>query len=102
MKCTLKYMDLALMDVAEIKEYLSGFYPGTWIRFSEKLKENMETLTSLPYMCNFYRSGSDFRRLLVEDYLVFYKVDETKKTINIYRILHGARNIQRYINFQDK
>ena len=101
MKYTLLYMDLALQDLRSIKNYLSEFYPGTWPRFSEKLQADSLSLTSMPYMCEAYRYNSEYRCMLVDDYIVFYKVSETEKTVCIHRILHGSRDIQRYMRFID-
>mgnify|MGYP000944865976 FL=1 len=98
MKYKLIYMDLVLDDMAAVKRYLSGFYPGTWPRFSQKLEDGISALSSMPYICEAYRSGSDYRCLVVEDYLVLYKVNETEKAVYIHRILHGSRDIQRFLN----
>ena len=99
MSYKLIYTELVLYDIADIKEYLSGFYPGTWPRFAQKLENGISCLSSSPYMYEAYKSGSDYRRLIVENYLVFYKVKEPKKEVCIYRILHGSRDIQRFLNF---
>ena len=98
MKYKLIYMDLVLDDMAAVKRYFSGFYPGTWPRFAQKLEDGISALSSMPYISEAYRSGSDYRCLVVEDYLVFYKVNETEKDVYIHRILHGARDIQRFLN----
>jgi plasmid stabilization system protein ParE len=91
-------MDLALQDIADIKAYLSGFYQGTWSRFSQKLEDSIFALSSTPYIYEAYRTNYDYRRLIVGNYLVFYKVFESEKSVRIYRILHGAKDIQQYLN----
>ena len=93
------YMDLALEDVAEIKRYLSNFYPGTWPRFADKLERGISGLSAMPYICEAWQPKPTYRRLVVDKYLVFYKVLDAEKTIQIHRILHGSRNIQRFLNF---
>ena len=102
MNYKLRYLDLALYDIADIKKYLSHFYPGTWPRFAEKLKSDISGLRSMPFMCPVWRHGSDYRCLVVDDYLVFYKAGKSDKTVHIHRILHGARDIQRYLDFENK
>jgi len=108
----LRYMDLAFDDMAVIERYLSGFYPGTWPRFSQTLEEEVSRLSSHPYIGALYKPGrmgeqqtqsatspdSDYRWIMAEDYLVFYKVNETEKRVYIHRILHGARDIQQYLS----
>jgi len=45
----------------------------------------------MPYLGMVYE---DFHRLIVDDYLVFYQVDEAKQSIFIARVLHGSQDIQ--------
>jgi plasmid stabilization system protein ParE len=39
----------------------------------------------------------DYRRTLVKNYSIFYKIDENKKEVIIYRILHQAQNFKKYL-----
>ena len=32
----------------------------------------------------------NFRKLIIKNYIAFYRIDENKKTVNIERILYGA------------
>jgi len=88
------FMELAYDDYDEISEYLAQFYPGTIGRFLTELEKYTTILQSTPYAFETYEPYPQYRRMVVHDYLVFYKVfDETHK-VEIHRILHGARNIQ--------
>jgi len=40
----------------------------------------------------------DKRKIVISKYLVFYKVNDKKKTIEIYRILPGSWDIARYLS----
>ncbi|GHU88778.1 plasmid stabilization protein [Clostridia bacterium] len=86
------YKRNAQKDLAEINKYLSQFYPSTLANFYQELREHMDTLSSMPYIGVQYHSG--YRKLSFAKYLVFYKVDKTKDTINVYRIVHGARDTE--------
>ena len=81
MKYKLIYIDLALDDLVVIKEYLSNFYPGTWFRFIENLEKSISKLSSMPYICEKYHFGSDYRQMVVDNYLVFYKINEKLKEV---------------------
>ena len=89
----IKYLELALSDVCEIKTYLEQFYESTAARFMTELKERIFTLSEMPYMCERYFYRPDYRKLVVWDYLVFYKINEENKTIEVHRILHGSVDI---------
>jgi plasmid stabilization system protein ParE len=101
-KYNLIYMELALRDIAEIKAYLSGFYSGTWPRFAKKLEQNVADLSDTPFIGETYQPHPAYRHLIVDDYQVFYKVIESAQTVQVHRVLHGSRDIQRYLEFDEK
>ena len=84
-------------DSEEIREYLSQYYESTVRNFFALLKKRINSIKSNPFIAPPYLERPSYRRLVVEDYLVFYKVDEDKKLIEIHRILHGSRDISRYV-----
>jgi addiction module RelE/StbE family toxin len=91
------FLPEAMADAEEIQRYLSQYYESTVRNFFTLLKGRIDTLKSNPYMAPAYPRRPEYRQLVVEDYLVFYKVDEDKKLIEIHRILHGSRDIGRFI-----
>jgi addiction module RelE/StbE family toxin len=93
MRTEVIYLPKAIFDQADIKTYLSQFYPGTSKRFFDLLKKKIIRLKTHPYSCPVYEDDPDYRKLVVGDYLVFYIVNEDTKIIEIHRILHGSRNI---------
>ncbi|GHV87168.1 hypothetical protein AGMMS50255_4640 [Spirochaetia bacterium] len=97
MKYKIVYLELAREDVREIKAYLAQFYPSTPVKFLSALKKQIENLTDNPYMYEAYADNPSYRRMVVSDYLVFYKVNDEKRIIAIHRVLHGARDIAKYI-----
>lgn len=47
----------------------------------------------MPEMYPVYESNPEYRAaVLIYDYAVFYKIDEEKNAINVYRVLHSRRN----------
>jgi len=67
------------------------FYENTYPKFISMLDRNMASIEIMPYLGMVYE---DFRRLVMDDYLVFYQVDEDKNIIFVARILHGSQDIQ--------
>ena len=88
-----KFMDLAYEDYDEISEYLLRFYPSTPAKFLAELEKSTAVLESTPYAFEVYEPIPQYRRMVVLGYIVFYKVLEENRKVEIHRILHGARNI---------
>ncbi len=42
--------------------------------------------------------GRGLRRLSVKNFLVLYTVDEETRTVNVIRIMYGARDIENHLN----
>ncbi|MGI6085638.1 MAG: type II toxin-antitoxin system RelE/ParE family toxin [Acetivibrionales bacterium] len=85
-----KYLD-------DVVEYLSQFYASTAIKQYDRIILKIQELSQFPNKYEEYRDGFyhfTYRRLVVDDYLVFYTVLED--TIEIHRILHSKRDIGRY------
>ena len=86
-------------DVEEIKNYLSQFYPSTPQKFLQELKRHIEMLKSTPKMYEEYEGNPSYRKMMLYDYIAFYRIDENEKTVFLYRILHGRQDIGRHLQF---
>lgn len=92
-------LPVAEHDLDSIVDYLNGFYPSTAVRQYDRLVEAILTLEEYPNKFEEYRPGQYhyiYRKMVVDDYLVFYVVEETE--VVIHRILHGTRDISRYLD----
>ena len=97
MKYTARFSPFAKEDKEDIKAYLSKFYPGTPQRFSKSLKEHISILKNNPYMFPEYPENTKYRRMLVSNYVVFYKVNDAEQQIDIYRILRASWDLPKYL-----
>ena len=97
MKYRIKYLPDTVTDREEIRDYLSQYYESTVSKFFALLREKTAQLKNFPYSCPVYEHDTDYRRLIVGDYLVFYMVNEDTKTVEIHRIFHGTRDIRRHL-----
>jgi len=93
MKYRIQYLPETVTDREEIRAYLSLYYKSTAKKFFSLLKERIAQLKEIPYSCPVYEDDPDYRRMVVGDYLVFYMVNEEKKTVEIHRIFHGSQDI---------
>ena len=97
MKYGAKYLITAKQDREAIKTYLNQFSTKAAARLFAKIKRNIEYAKTNPYIYEVYERRPKFRRMVVEDYLVFYQVNESEKFIEIHHILHAVIDIQRTI-----
>ena len=97
MKYTIRFSPSAKEDKKEIKTYLSKFYPKTSRRFIVSLKEHIVNLQDNPYIYPKYSENTDYRRMFIGNYIVFYKVNDAEKEIDIYRILRATWNLPKYL-----
>ena len=94
MRYRIRFLLETTTDRANIKAYLDQFYAGSAKRFFVLLKKKISRLKDFPYSCQIYEDNTDYRKLIVGDYLVFYVVNEDEKFVEIHRILHSSRDIR--------
>ena len=97
MRYKIKYSPSADRDLLAIYDILEE-YPQKRLRIFLKLDDYLDKLTYMPKMYQAYEDAPEYRRIVIEDYLVFYKVDETNRTIEIHRILYGRMDIQKQLS----
>ena len=97
MKYSIKYSVFAREDVREIKKHLAQFYPSTPEKFTSELKRCIAMLVTTPKMFEAYENNTNYRKMVVQDYVVFYRIDEEEKRVLIYRVLHGKQDREQYL-----
>ena len=97
MKYKIHYSVFAKQDVKEIKSYLAQFYPGTPQKFIEELKKCIEFIKNNPKLYEVYDNNPTYRKMVILDYIAFHQINESEKSVPLYRILHGKKDIMRYI-----
>ncbi len=85
-------------DINNILHYISHNLgsPSTALELLDEVENSLSLLSTLPYRFNLsddaYLSSKGFRKCLVKNYIIFYKVFEDSKTVQIHRILHSQQN----------
>jgi plasmid stabilization system protein ParE len=94
---SIRLLRIAEEDLADIVLYIAADRPTAADRIASKIEKNLKLLLRNPHLG---RVPSDrrlmelrYRYLVVEDYLIFYTLDDTN--ILVHRILHGARDYLR-------
>lgn len=90
---TLDWTDIAILDLENIKEYISRdsiFYAN---RFVEKIISAVEPLKKFPRMGRIVPEAEDenIRELIVRNYRIMYRIEIQR--VLILTIIHGARDL---------
>jgi len=67
------------------------------MRLFNKIRNKVELAKENPYAYPAYDRRPHFRKIVAGDYLVFYKVNEEEKTIEVHHILHGMMDIIQHL-----
>jgi plasmid stabilization system protein ParE len=87
----LLYTQRALKDLAEIIGHMADDDAEAAFRFGSSLLDHVGLLTRFPRMGSVIRKRPRVRKLLHSPFLVYYKVDEDKRVIEVVHFRHGAR-----------
>lgn len=93
----------AKMDLSDMIDYLSQFYPSTALKQYDRIIEKINTLKEFPLMYEEYSLdmiGFKYRRMVVDKYIVFYVVLED--TIEIHRIINAKMNLEKDIKKESR
>ena len=82
-------------DIRAIYEYiaLSLMSPENANAQLSRLEERINNLDNLPK--RFPKYKNDIRFMPVDNYLVFYTVEDVSKNVSILRVMYGKRNIEK-------
>jgi len=99
---TLRYAPLAKHDLSEIVTYIAVdlHAPQAALKLLKNIEEHIENLAEFPYAYPLHYSRAplrdEFRKMPVENYLVFYVVDGL--TVEVRRVLYAGRNVEQLID----
>lgn len=98
-----QFLPVAKNDLTEIAGYISAELnaPDAALKLAEKIVQGTQRLSEFPYSYHVYTPirplTQEYRRLRVENYLVFYCVDEAEKTVTVMRIIYAKRDFEKLI-----
>ena len=93
----------AYLDLEQIYAYISKTLssPNAANNLMNKIESKIKDLQDFPISSPFCNDESlklkGYRKLVVNNYIVIYNVDELIETVNIIRIFYGASNYERQI-----
>ena len=97
MRYTVYISKQADQDLRSIYEYIafSLSSPESALSQLNRLEEKIIGLNEFPFRFPVYKN--DIRYVPIDNYLVFYTVDETKQTAFIVRVMYGKRDVENII-----
>jgi addiction module RelE/StbE family toxin len=97
-KFKIKFTPKASDDLNQIYDYISKelFAKKSANKLFDKIEKSIMNLEYFPYSCSLVLDESlrtkGYRKLIIDNYIVFYLINNTKKEVIIIRILYGAQN----------
>jgi toxin ParE1/3/4 len=78
-------------DLRNIVAYISSENPGAAETLSGELLDQAMSLESLPYRGSRVKKRRGLLKLIHGDYLIYYRIQEQKKVVEIVAFKHGAQ-----------
>ena len=95
--------DLAAQDLESIAIYLTEklHNPTAASAFLDAVNDYYEKLTVMPLMFEQCRDPRlrdlGYRRIVIKNYLLIYRIAEAEHTVYILRFFHGSQNYEKWI-----
>lgn len=95
---SLEYLPIARQDMTDIVHYISHELanPAAAGKLAVAMTEAADRLTNFPYTNPAYHPirplKQEYRRLLVQNYIMFYSIDEAQKLITVLRVVYAQRD----------
>lgn len=93
----IRYTPLAYEDLDEIDAYISTtlLNPQTALDWLGEIEKSINRLKEFPLIGSEpedpYLASKGYRKLVVQNYLVFYLVNQAQKEVVVMRVMYGAR-----------
>lgn len=96
-------LPLARKDMLEMVTYINQTLsnPVAALRLAEKMIECIESLCKSPHRYPIFYPikplKHDYRRMAVDNYLVFYWVEEQEKVVTVARVIYAKRAYEKLL-----
>ena len=96
-----KFTENAENDLDEIIRYIREklFNPSAAVSFFKRVFESIDNLRKFPLsgmlVENEFLPNKDIRKVVIDNYIMYYLAGEAKREIIIVRIIYGKRNLEK-------
>ncbi|MFI3326874.1 MAG: type II toxin-antitoxin system RelE/ParE family toxin [Clostridia bacterium] len=98
MKYAVKISKVAKEDLRDIYKYIAYdlLSPQTALNQLDRLEQKIYSLENMPTKYRVYDKeiSTEIRFIPVNNYCVFYKINEENSIVDIIRVIYGGRNIE--------
>jgi toxin ParE1/3/4 len=97
---TIKMTPKAANDLDDIYRYISEklFATSAATNILERIEKEIMRLRKFPFSCNYvadeYLRNKGYRKLIVDNYVALYLIEEEKEQVIIMRVLYGKRKYE--------
>ena len=96
MKYRIEYISTFHSDVLSVEKFLAE-YPGKAMRIFAKIDKLLLNLIEMPEMYPVYHYSPAYRFIVVEDYVILYKVRKQSGVIEVHRLFYGGMDIPAHL-----
>lgn len=99
-KYVIKMTPKAFEDLDEIYSYISTdlYNQGAADNLMEMIETSIMRLMDFPFSCSFVTDeilkDKGYRKLIVQNYIAFYRVRDEEKQVVVMRVLYGGQKYQ--------
>ena len=99
----LTYLPIAKKDIDEIVRYTAKVLhnPVAAEHLVLNIVQTAERITHAPYSIQVYRCYKplkhEYRCVVIKHYCMFYRIDDSKQTVTVARVIYGKRNLTQYL-----
>ena len=97
MSYKVRFQDQVAGDLKDIRKYWEEELRMSPNRILNLILDKIYTLPAFPFIYQRLEEYQVLRRMVVEDYIVLYQVDEEREAIKIEYIYHGSRDIKKVL-----
>jgi len=90
----IKYVEKVKQNISEIEKNLDKIDKKLTDKILKALNERIQSLQEMPLRYPKYPHKPQFRWTAVHKHIIFYKVCDDRKIVEIHRIIHGARDVK--------
>jgi plasmid stabilization system protein ParE len=101
-KYQIKWQAKTQEDIENLVRYKGRFSSSAPSRIVAKIFDRLDDVASMPRSGRISEYDSDYRQVFIEDYTVFYLVDDEKEVIEVHYVLHQSRNIEKILRTGDR
>ncbi len=97
---SLKLTPKASEDLDKIYRYISEelYSKEAAINLLERIETSIMNLKEFPFACNYvadeFLKNKGYRKLIIDNYIAFYLVNEEEKLVIVMRVLYGRQKYQ--------